>query len=105
MNHAKFRDLGEFLNPGDLLVLNETKVIPARLLGKKISTGGRVEILLLRRVETQVWECLVGGSGLVPGKEIQLGDRVKATIKKNLGGSRRIVRFSSPLSPLLGRNR
>jgi S-adenosylmethionine:tRNA ribosyltransferase-isomerase len=96
--HRIFRDLGGYLDPGDLLVLNETRVIPARLKGKKIPTGGRVEILLLRRIETQVWECLVGGKGLVTGKEIQLGNKVKASIIELLGESRRIVRFSSPLS-------
>jgi len=101
VEHRIFRDLGEFINSGDLLVLNETRVIPARLIGKKIPTGGRVEILLLRRIEPQIWECLVGGKGLVPGKEIQLGDRVKATITEGSGGSRRIVRFSSILDPFL----
>ncbi|MEA3350397.1 MAG: S-adenosylmethionine:tRNA ribosyltransferase-isomerase, partial [Chloroflexota bacterium] len=96
-----FRDLGGFLNPNDLLVLNQTRVIPARLYARKIPTGGRVELLLLRRAETQVWESLVGGKGLVPGKQIQLEDGPRAEILADLGGPRRLVRFSEPLTPYL----
>ncbi|MEN8173497.1 MAG: S-adenosylmethionine:tRNA ribosyltransferase-isomerase, partial [Chloroflexota bacterium] len=54
--HAKFRNLGEFLNPGDLLVINHSRVIPARLLGHKVATGGRVEVLLLHRESEGIWE-------------------------------------------------
>ncbi len=59
--HRQFRDLGEYLNPGDLLVLNESRVIPARLHARKVPTGGRVELLLLTRHDPKTWEALVGG--------------------------------------------
>ena len=58
--HRHFYELGEFLNPGDLLVLNQTRVIPARIHARK-DTGGRVELLLLRREDDVTWEALVGG--------------------------------------------
>jgi len=72
VEHQIFQNLGSFLQPGDLVVLNETRVIPARLYGRKIPTGGRVEILLLRRKVACTWETLVGGKGLTPGKRVQL---------------------------------
>jgi S-adenosylmethionine:tRNA ribosyltransferase-isomerase len=101
IEHAYFRDLGRFLNPGDLLVLNQTRVIPARLLGRKIPTGGRVEILLLRRIAPQTWETLVGGKGLSLGKRLQIEDGPQAEIIEDLGGPRRLVRFDSPLRKVL----
>jgi S-adenosylmethionine:tRNA ribosyltransferase-isomerase len=60
IRHAVFREIGQFLAPGDLLVFNDTRVIPARLYASKKGTGGRVEILLLRRLEAQTWETVVG---------------------------------------------
>ncbi len=101
MEQAHFRDLGGFLRPNDLLVLNETRVIPARLFGRKIPTGGRIELLLLRRHEAQTWEALAGGKGLVPGKKVQVEDGPQAEILQDLGGPRRLVRFDEPLSPKL----
>lgn len=94
--HTRFWNLGRFLNPGDLIVLNETRVIPARLYGKKIPTGGHVELLLLQKVETHVWDCLVGGRGLLPQKEILLDDGSKAVVVKQLTTSRRIIKFDRP---------
>src|SRR5512135_3364411 len=63
IEHKIFRQIGEYLRPGDLLVLNQTRVIPARIYAHK-STGGRVELLLLRREDDLTWECLVGGKGM-----------------------------------------
>ena len=60
LEHAFFREIGRYLHPDDLLVVNRTRVIPARLFARK-PTGGRVEILLLRREDLLTWECLVGG--------------------------------------------
>ena len=57
--HKIFHDIIDYLNPGDCLVLNDTKVIPARLLGTKKDTGAAVEILLLKRRENDIWETLV----------------------------------------------
>ena len=68
IRHLHFYDLPQFLRRGDVLVLNETKVIPARLLGEKEETGVPVEILLLKRIERDVWEALVRpGRRLIPG--------------------------------------
>lgn len=99
--HARFRDLGAFLSPGDLLVLNRTRVIPARVYGRKIPTGGSVELLLLHREQPQQWEALVGGKRVTPGKRIQLDDGPEAEILADLGGPRRRVRFSEPLDAYL----
>ena len=104
ISHRIFRELGQFLRPGDLLVLNETRVIPARLYARKIPTGGRVELLLLRREDARTWETLVGGKGLYPGKRVQLeGDAPAGEIIADLGGPRRRVRFDAPLEPHLER--
>ena len=73
MEHRRFSDIVEFINPGDVLVLNESRVIPARLTGQRRS-GGKVEILLLRRLESCLWECLVR-----PSKRINVGERIKLT--------------------------
>jgi S-adenosylmethionine:tRNA ribosyltransferase-isomerase len=101
LEHAIFKDLGRYLNPGDLLVLNQTRVIPARLFARKIPTGGRVELLLLRPVMQNTWECLVGGKGLVVGKQIQVESGPMGKIIEVLSGSRRLVRFSDPLDLIL----
>ena len=68
VTHLHFHQIGDYLTSGDLLVLNETRVIPARLYAHKIPTGGRVELLLLHREEPLTWEAMVGGKGLLPGK-------------------------------------
>lgn len=101
IHHHTFRDLPEFLSPGDVLVLNETRVIPARLYVHKALTGGKGELLLLKRLGPQTWEALVGGSGMVVGVELVVGDGVAATIVEQLDGSRRVVRFNQTLTPCL----
>ncbi len=103
LEHHRFRDLGGFLQPGDLLVLNETRVIPARLYARKIPTGGRVELLLLRQQDALTWAALAGGKGLTPGKRIQLEDGPAGEIIADLGGPRRLVKFAEPLEPVLDR--
>lgn len=73
--HGVFREIGEFLNPGDCLVVNNTKVIPARLMGVKEETGAGIEVLLLKRCEDNVWETLVKpGKKARPGARISFGD-------------------------------
>ena len=72
IEHKVFKDVIEYLNPGDCLVINDTKVLPARLYGNRVSTGGMVEILLLKRVDKDVWECLVK-----PGKKAKIGNRIE----------------------------
>ena len=69
LQHSHFWELDEFLNPGDLLVINQTRVIPARLFANKES-GGRVELLLLRRVDERTWEALGGGKRLTAGRKL-----------------------------------
>ena len=116
IRHAVFRDIGEYLVPGDLLVFNDTRVIPARLYAHKEGTGGRVEILLLRRLELQTWEALVGGKRVRPGTQLVLAggiedlsgqptpdrsERVQVEVIRDLGESRRVVRFSQPITPRL----
>lgn len=65
MEHRHFHDIIEYLNPGDVLVRNNTKVIPARLYGIKEETGAKVEVLLLKQLNGDVWECLVGNARVV----------------------------------------
>ncbi len=73
--HHTFRELPDFLKPGDCLVLNDTKVLPARLYGRRADTGAVIEILLLKREEKDVWETLVKpGKKARPGAEILFGD-------------------------------
>jgi S-adenosylmethionine:tRNA ribosyltransferase-isomerase len=101
IKHCMFRDLGDYLEFGDLLVLNETRVIPARLYGHKIPTAGRVEVLLLRWVEDRTWECLVRGKGLLEGRQIQIENGPQAEIVAVLEGSRRLVHFEESIEPFL----
>ena len=96
LEHRIFREIVDYLNPGDLLVVNQTRVIPARLPARK-QTGGKAEILLLRRESDTVWECLVGGKGLGVGKRLSLADGLEAEVVEVLEGSRRRVRFDEPV--------
>lgn len=96
IEHRIFREIGVYLRPGDLLVVNQTRVIPARLAARK-ETGGKAEILLLRRESDTVWECLVGGKGLGVGKRLGLADGLEAEVVEALEGSRRRVRFDEPV--------
>jgi len=94
--HRVFRDIIDYLNPGDALVINNTRTIPARLLGVKEGTGGAVEVLLLRRRNRDAWEALVRpGKRLQPGARLSFGDgRLRAEIVDRTdaeGG--RVVRF------------
>jgi len=70
IEHKHFYDIIDFLNKGDCLVLNNTRVLPARLIGEKQETGGKIEFLLLKRVELDTWEALVK-----PGKKAKIGSR------------------------------
>ncbi len=93
--HRHFSDIYEYLDPGDCLVLNDTKVIPARLLGEKEDTGAAVEILLLKRSEADVWECLVKpGKKLRPGARVSFGGGIlKAEILDIVEEGNRLVKF------------
>ena len=102
IEHRIFRQIGGFLHSGDLLVINRTRVIPARLYARK-PTGGRIEVLLLRREDLLTWECLVGGKGLSAGKKITIEKGPDAEIVEVLDGSRRKVRFAEPIEPFFPR--
>lgn len=101
LQHTVFHNLGNYLRPGDLLVLNETRVIPARIFARKAPSGGRVEILLLRRRDGLTWEALVGGKRPKAGTRLEIEQGVQAEIIAELDGSHRLVRFESPIEPLL----
>ncbi|MBR6173382.1 MAG: tRNA preQ1(34) S-adenosylmethionine ribosyltransferase-isomerase QueA [Eubacterium sp.] len=96
IEHRHFRDLEEYLRPGDCLVINETRVIPARLLGVKKDTGAAIEVLLLRNRGNDVWEALVRpGKKLRPGAEVSFGDGLlTGTIEDIVSGGNRLIRFS-----------
>lgn len=98
LEHRLFRNVLDYLNPGDLLVLNQTRVIPARIFARK-KTGGRVELLLLRRRDELTWEALVGGKGLRAGSLLDVENGPRAEIIETLGGSERLVRFSEAIDP------
>jgi S-adenosylmethionine:tRNA ribosyltransferase-isomerase len=98
MEHRIFRDVGGYLRPGDLLVLNQTRVIPARIYARK-ETGGRVELLLLRRRDELTWEALVGGKGLRVGKLIKVEGGPEVEVMEILDGSERVIKFSEPIEP------
>ncbi len=102
IEHCIFRDIGDYLRAGDLLVLNKTRVIPARIYARK-ETGGRVELLLLRRRDEFTWEALVGGKGLRVGKLVKVEDGPDAEIIEILDGSERLIKFSEPIEPYFSR--
>lgn len=95
-SHRHFYDIIEYFNPGDCLVLNETKVIPARLLGTRVPTGGKVELLLLKRLGDNEWETLTRpGKKCRIGAELEFGDGLlRAAVVDILEDGNRRVRFS-----------
>lgn len=101
IEHAHFYDVGDYLDPGDVLVINKTRVIPARLYGYKVPTGGRVELLLLRKRQGGRWEAMVGGKGLDEGKRIRLQDGPEAVVRSVLEGPLRLIEFQDPIEPYL----
>jgi len=92
--HSNFKDIKSFLNPGDCLVINDTKVLPARLLGQR-SSGGVVEVMLIRRLETDIWEALVKpGRNAKTGEVISFGDLLSCVVEDDsLEDGKRLVRF------------
>jgi S-adenosylmethionine:tRNA ribosyltransferase-isomerase len=106
IEHRHFTDLREYLEPGDILVANDSRVFPARLYGRKPS-GGKVEILLLERFDASTWKAIVGGRRLDVGQEIILEDRdgdpagLVAEVSEVLDGPQRVIRFEQPLDGLL----
>ncbi len=95
IEHKKFKDILEYLRPGDCLVRNNTKVIPARLYGKK-ETGANVEFVLLKQIEGDIWETIVRpGNKLKPGTKVMFGDNLlQAEILEIMEGGTRKVKFT-----------
>jgi len=105
IKHARFYDLTAYLRPGDILVGNNSRVIPARLFGRKTGTGGRVELLLLKKLSERGWRVLIGGKRIRTGTKITLEDKsgdltsILATVIAELTGAIREVEFSIPIEP------
>jgi len=102
--HARVRDLPRLLRPGDLLVLNDTRVIPARLFGRRIGGGGRMELLLVERTGEREWNALVKpGKRARPGTAIELAPGLTAEVIDKDEEGRYRLRFSEPVEPHLER--
>jgi S-adenosylmethionine:tRNA ribosyltransferase-isomerase len=107
--HTRFRELGECLRPGDLVVCNDTRVIHARLFGHKVPTGGKVELLLTAKKEATVWEALIRGRRVSIGGEVEFsgGDAcssaitLRAELGERISSGGRLVRFDQPVEPFM----
>jgi S-adenosylmethionine:tRNA ribosyltransferase-isomerase len=97
IRHATFRDIADLIRPPDVLVLNASRVVPARLVGRR-DTGAQAELLLVRELEDGSWLALGHPGGkLKPGRRVTLGDDSAVTIEAMLGGGMRRVRFVGSL--------
>lgn len=96
ISHHIFHDIPSFLEKGDCLVINNTKVIPARLYGKRKDTGGKIEFVLLKKIQDDDWEVLVKpGRRAIPGRHFVFGEgQLEALVLSIVEGGNRIVRFS-----------
>lgn len=92
--HRHFFDIVDLLNNGDVLVLNNTKVFPARLIGKRQDTGGKVEVFLLKKSDGSQWEVLIGNRRKAVGQIIQFGRGLECRIVKQLDQSVWLVKFN-----------
>ncbi len=100
--HRSIGDLVELLRPGDLLVVNDTRVIPARLFAERAGSGGAIELLLVERRSERLWDCLVRpGRRARPGTELRLGDSLTARVVAIGEDGRRAIEFSAPVEPHL----
>ncbi len=94
IKHKHFYDIVELLNPGDLLVVNDSKVIPARIFGNRAGTGGLVEVLMLKALEENVWEVLVKpGKKARPGQVLEFQEGMTGTVLEILEDGKRKIRF------------
>jgi len=115
IEHQHFRDILDYLQPGDVLVCNESRVIPARLYGRKVPSGGKVELLLIAKRGENLWEALVRGRKVKAGTRIEIEDRgqgmgdkelspvpyVAAEVVGETEAGGRLIRFDSPIESLL----
>ena len=102
VDHAIFREITHYLEPGDVLVMNNTRVIPARLPAYKIDTDGKAEVLLLRQLSDTEWRVMVGGRRITEGTRLGFeASDITALVTEELDGPERIVQFSQPVNNLL----
>ena len=105
IKHRTFHDLAEYLAAGDVLICNESRVIPARLFGHKVPTGGKVELLLVAKRGERVWEALTKGRKVRVGTRIELdrdgGEGLVGEVVGQAGEGARLIEFESPIEPLL----
>ena len=94
IEHRRFFEIGDFLHAGDVLVLNDSRVMPARLYGHRVGSGGKVEILLLRRLEAGLWEALLRPGRLGKGAKIEINSLLLAEVLERGEAGVRVVRFS-----------
>jgi len=103
--HRRFSDITAYLRPGDLLVVNETRVIPARLMARKVPSGGKVEMLLLSRREPCLWESLVKGRKVAVGQRLELpseaGASPQGVVEAITPSGGRLIRFGAPIEAYL----
>jgi S-adenosylmethionine:tRNA ribosyltransferase-isomerase len=97
--HSTFWHIDHYLQAEDILVLNETRVIPARIFAHKKPGGGKVELLLLDKVDLSTWTCLVGGKGVNKGRKLSIDGGPDAEIVAVLEGPKRRIRFNEPIEP------
>lgn len=95
LSHKHFYDIIDYLNPGDCLVMNNTRVIPARLYGAKVGTGGKIEFLLLKRITADTWEVILKpGKKAKPGSRFEFGNgKLYAEVLSVAEDGKRIVKF------------
>ena len=101
ITHHRFADITDMLDSRDVLVVNDTRVLPARLQATKSATGGKVEILLLRQLDACRWLALVGGRNVRAGMRLQLADGAGCAVAEVLDKSQRILQFDQPLDARL----
>ena len=102
MSHHVFSDIVDMLRANDVLVLNNTRVIPARLQARKAETGGRVEILLLKKRDERRWQALIGGKNIRAGMRLDFsGSDLTCSVVRVLEKSQRVIEFSRPVDGLL----
>ena len=103
VSHHSFADIVDMIDANDVLVMNNTRVIPARLRAYKAESGGKVEILLLRQMDALRWHALVGGKNVTQGLRLKFGCRdLSCHVIRVLEKAERILEFSQPVNPLLG---
>jgi len=101
LTHTRFWHIDEYLRPDDLLVINETRVIPARIYARKQPGGGKAELLLLKKQDLHTWIVLGGGKGLKVGRKLIIEGGPEAEIVRVMEGPKRLVRFSEPIEAYL----